>query len=155
MLALIAEGYSNRQIAERLGISENGVKGHVARLFARFDVPTRAALIAAWRASISDAEPDPISVLRASLEDVLGARATSALLRRACKEAGLDPDDVLGRARVSADHTGAVLAALWPVLIEASGQVLVHHLERLGFGAGGGVDLKEIASWIESNPPQT
>ncbi|EGG47990.1 MULTISPECIES: helix-turn-helix transcriptional regulator [Streptomyces] len=45
VLGLIAEGLSNRMIAHRFGISEHGVKRHVANLLAKFNCSNRAQAV--------------------------------------------------------------------------------------------------------------
>jgi DNA-binding NarL/FixJ family response regulator len=45
VLALLTEGLSNAQIAERLGISEKTVRNHVSNLFDKLGVWTRAQAI--------------------------------------------------------------------------------------------------------------
>ncbi len=45
--ALVAEGHTNRQIAEKLVLSERTVEGHIANLFAKVNVNSRTQL-AAW-----------------------------------------------------------------------------------------------------------
>jgi DNA-binding CsgD family transcriptional regulator len=45
--ALIAEGMTNRAIAEKLGIEERSVEGHLDRIRNRLGLSSRAAL-AAW-----------------------------------------------------------------------------------------------------------
>jgi DNA-binding NarL/FixJ family response regulator len=45
VLALMAEGLANKQIAPRLGISEHTVKAHVAAVFAKLGVGTRAEAV--------------------------------------------------------------------------------------------------------------
>jgi DNA-binding NarL/FixJ family response regulator len=47
VLALLAEGLVNKQIAARLGISRHTVKTHLAALFHKLDVTTRAEAVAA------------------------------------------------------------------------------------------------------------
>jgi two-component system nitrate/nitrite response regulator NarL len=44
-LALLVEGCSNRQIAQRLAISENGVKRHVANVLAKLNSPNRTTAV--------------------------------------------------------------------------------------------------------------
>ena len=46
VLALVAEGATNRRISKKLGISEHTVKFHVNALLAKFQVFTRSAVIA-------------------------------------------------------------------------------------------------------------
>jgi DNA-binding CsgD family transcriptional regulator/predicted negative regulator of RcsB-dependent stress response len=46
VLQLVAEGLTNREIAERLGLSERTVDRHVSDTLTRIDVPTRAAATA-------------------------------------------------------------------------------------------------------------
>ncbi|MFL5554496.1 MAG: response regulator transcription factor [Gemmatimonadaceae bacterium] len=46
ILALLADGLVNKQIAARLGISTNTVKTHLELLFAKLDVTTRAEAVA-------------------------------------------------------------------------------------------------------------
>ena len=45
ILALIAEGLSNREIAERLYVSENTVKTHSANLFSKLDARRRTQAV--------------------------------------------------------------------------------------------------------------
>jgi RNA polymerase sigma factor (sigma-70 family) len=46
VLALIAEGLTNRQIAEQLVVSEHTVHRHVANILRKLDLPSRAAAAA-------------------------------------------------------------------------------------------------------------
>jgi len=46
VLALVAEGLSNREIAERLVVSEHTVHRHLSNIYARLGVSTRAAAVA-------------------------------------------------------------------------------------------------------------
>ena len=49
VLQLVAEGLSNRQIADRLGLRPQTVKNHVRRVFEKLDVHSRLELIGALR----------------------------------------------------------------------------------------------------------
>lgn len=60
VLMLVAQGLSNRQIAARLVVSEHTVHRHVANIFVRLGVSSRAAAVAAAAASGGLAEDGPI-----------------------------------------------------------------------------------------------
>jgi len=47
ILALLADGFGNKQIAARLGISPNTVKTHLELLFDKLDVSTRTEAVTA------------------------------------------------------------------------------------------------------------
>ena len=47
VIALVRRGLSNGEIAGAMGISEDGVKAHLSRLYLRFDVTNRVAMLAA------------------------------------------------------------------------------------------------------------
>lgn len=47
ILALLADGFGNKQIAARLGISTNTVKTHLELLFEKLDVSTRTEAVTA------------------------------------------------------------------------------------------------------------
>ena len=48
IMALIAEGHSNGQIATALTVAEKTVKNHVNRIYAKLGVGNRRAAIAYW-----------------------------------------------------------------------------------------------------------
>jgi pimeloyl-ACP methyl ester carboxylesterase/DNA-binding CsgD family transcriptional regulator len=52
--ALVAEGRTNRQIAERLGIEERSAEGHVERIRLRLGVTSRAQIAAWWALGAGD-----------------------------------------------------------------------------------------------------
>jgi pimeloyl-ACP methyl ester carboxylesterase/DNA-binding CsgD family transcriptional regulator len=54
--ALVAEGRTNRQIAERLGIQERSAEGHVERIRLRLGVTSRAQIAAWWAGGAQAAE---------------------------------------------------------------------------------------------------
>lgn len=45
-LSLLVEGLSNKQIARRLGVTENGAKRHVANVLAKMNCPNRTVAVA-------------------------------------------------------------------------------------------------------------
>ena len=55
VLALLAEGLTNRQIAERLVVSEHTVHRHVTNILRKLDLPSRTAAAAyAVRSGVLD-----------------------------------------------------------------------------------------------------
>lgn len=46
VLALLAQGFSNKQIARRIGISEHGAKRHVTNILAKLNAPNRTLAVA-------------------------------------------------------------------------------------------------------------
>jgi NarL family two-component system response regulator LiaR len=57
VLALMAEGLSNQQIAERLGIGEKTVKTHVSNVLGKLDVSDRTqAAVYAWKSGMKQRE---------------------------------------------------------------------------------------------------
>ena len=48
VMALIAAGHSNGQIAERLTLAEKTVKNHINRIYAKLGVGSRPAAISHW-----------------------------------------------------------------------------------------------------------
>jgi DNA-binding CsgD family transcriptional regulator len=75
VLALVRRGCSNREVGAELGISEDGVKAHLSRLYLRFDVTNRVALLA-----VADEGAD----------DPMSPRAPLGALRAIAAEAGRD-----------------------------------------------------------------
>ena len=55
ILAALARGASNKEIAAEMGISEQGVKSHISRLLARYGATNRTELVTVTRAwSLAD-----------------------------------------------------------------------------------------------------
>jgi DNA-binding CsgD family transcriptional regulator len=52
--ALVAEGLTNREIGDRLGIDERSAEGHLERIRLRLGVRSRAQVAAWWVATRDD-----------------------------------------------------------------------------------------------------
>lgn len=48
VMGLVADGLSNREIAERFFLSEKTVKNHINRIFTKMDVSSRAEAVSIW-----------------------------------------------------------------------------------------------------------
>lgn len=155
VLNLVAGGHSNKAIAALLGVSENGVKGHIARLLLKFDVPNRAALVRValpGHESPTATSGDLYLLLRETLTEVVGLTATDAILRRALQHAASrEPrlERLVSKATDGSFEWGdggpgvaelrAILRELWPLLIDMTGPVVVDRLERHGLTPDGDV----------------
>ena len=53
IVAVLAQGMSNKEIARMLGISDGTVKVHLHQIFERLEVTSRAKLIARFTSSIN------------------------------------------------------------------------------------------------------
>lgn len=60
VLDALCAGYSNREIAERLSISENTVRSHVKEAMQHFDVKNRTQLALVWLSARRD-EPTEVA----------------------------------------------------------------------------------------------
>lgn len=56
MAALVAEGLTNREIGDRLGINERSAEGHLERIRLRLGLRSRAQ-IAAWWVAVQSSSP--------------------------------------------------------------------------------------------------
>jgi pimeloyl-ACP methyl ester carboxylesterase/DNA-binding CsgD family transcriptional regulator len=56
--AMVADGLTNRQIAERLGIEERSAEGHLERIRQRLGVTSRAQVAAWWARRVSAGVPE-------------------------------------------------------------------------------------------------
>jgi DNA-binding CsgD family transcriptional regulator len=48
IIELIAAGYTDKELAHQLGISSGTLRTYLDRLFRRYEVHSRAALVARW-----------------------------------------------------------------------------------------------------------
>lgn len=100
VVAHVRQGYSNREIGEKLEISEDGVKAHLSRLYLRYGVTNRVELIN-------------------SVDETAGRRATSASPAARTPEplAGPSPGDATRASSGSASAAAAKLAAVRDALV--------------------------------------
>lgn len=54
IIKLIAAGYTDKELARQLGISSGTLRTYLDRLFRRFGVRSRAALVARWLRGFED-----------------------------------------------------------------------------------------------------
>ena len=66
-LALLASGALNKEIADRLAISEHTAKFHVNRILRKLGARNRAHAVALWTRTAAPAGPAPDQVLGVSL----------------------------------------------------------------------------------------
>lgn len=138
VVRLVGEGLSNKQIGDRMDISENGVKRHLASLFAKYGVESRAALVHHAAPDLSNAGDDAklFQLLRQTLADVLGQPATDVLLRRAAGRGRRLP----GEAREGEESSvplAELMDRLWQLLFAMTGDLVVRRLEHAGFAGRG------------------
>jgi DNA-binding CsgD family transcriptional regulator len=69
VISLLSEGLTNKEIAQRLGISEEGVKAHVSRLLMRYRARNRVALVRLARAD-RNGDTAVFTSLSASVDEV-------------------------------------------------------------------------------------
>jgi DNA-binding CsgD family transcriptional regulator len=108
VVAHVRQGYSNREIGEKLAISEDGVKAHLSRLYLRYGVTNRVELIT----TVDETVGQPAAVLsppsemarahvtrtaaRAPVLEISGPAVAAAAKLSAVREALLAVDAALG-----------------------------------------------------------
>jgi DNA-binding CsgD family transcriptional regulator len=107
VVAHVRQGYSNREIGDKLAISEDGVKAHLSRLYLRYGVTNRIELLA----SVDETAGHPVAISRAPNTSNAHADGTAA---RATPVVPFTPDAATAAAKLAAvrDALTAVDAAL-------------------------------------------
>ena len=125
VVAHVRQGYSNREIGEKLAISEDGVKAHLSRLYLRYGVANRVELITtvdetAGQNSAVVGPPAEISRAggaridgRAPMLDTSGSVVAAAAKLAAVREALLAVDAALGLvSELPPETTEAMISAV-------------------------------------------
>jgi len=130
VLEHLRKGLTNREIGDELGITEDGVKAHLSRLFLRFGVSNRVELLSAVhmdpvgdRALTADAE-------LGSLRAIAGrANATTGALRPTSNSDGLEAK--LSAVRDALASVDAALGIVGDLPPETTGSVVAAVRRRL------------------------
>ena len=75
VLVAVASGHTNREIADQLGITEDGVNAHLSRMYLRYGVGNRVELLAAVGSALLAEVGSDGAALRAIRATVIGAHA--------------------------------------------------------------------------------
>ena len=129
VVELVRQGWSNREVAAKLEISEDGVKAHLSRLYLRYGVTNRVELLASIAESASEPKataPMPLRTLRA-----LSQRAEA----RAAGSRG--PDGSVANAKLAAVRdvltaVDATLSLVTDLPAETTESVITAIRSRLG-----------------------
>jgi DNA-binding CsgD family transcriptional regulator len=130
VLEHLRKGLTNREIGDELGISEDGVKAHLSRLFLRFGVSNRVELLAA-------VEMDPVGDRASALDAELGslraiagrANATTGAMNPTRNGNGLEATlSAVRQALASVDAALGIVSDLPP---ETTGPVVAAVRRRL------------------------
>lgn len=121
VVAHVRQGYSNREIGEKLAISEDGVKAHLSRLYLRHGVTNRVELLASVDESAgrpSGAPPAPPERTRMNgpapaVATPVASVAAAAEKLSAVRDALLAVDVALGLvSELPAETTEAMISAV-------------------------------------------
>src|ERR1019366_9082811 len=82
VVRLVAQGLSNREIAQHLGLSEHTVKNHIFHIFEKLGFSNRVELVLYAIAKLNHAESPPIEIVE-SKATVIGHRAKPGTLAQA------------------------------------------------------------------------
>ena len=130
VLQLVRRGMTNREIAGELGITEDGVKAHLSRLFLRFGVTNRVELLAA-----ADMDPRADQVLSATTA-LGGLRAIAGRARDTTASIAVGPGsnglaEKLASVRAALAAVDGALGIVGDLPPDATGSVVTAVRKRL------------------------
>jgi len=128
VLALVRSGSTNRQIGDKLGISEDGVKAHLSRLYLRYGVSNRVQLLAAFDRTNDDRTLDAGAAL--GTLRVLAGRADARIL--AVRPADAAAGSKVSTVREALREVDVALKLVSELPPDTSGPVLDVVRKRLG-----------------------
>jgi len=106
VIAHVRQGYSNREIGDKLAISEDGVKAHLSRLYLRYGVTNRVELIT----SVDETAPSRVASPASETHRVRAVGASAAAATNGPTNGATNRMD--GPAAVAAAKLSAVREAL-------------------------------------------
>jgi DNA-binding CsgD family transcriptional regulator len=128
LIALLRRGFTNREIADELRISEDGVKAHLSRLYLRYAVGNRVELLAA----VDERSPQAAGADRGALASVrsLAGRAQDHVTAFDSRSGAGSARDLEG-VRRELDEVNAALGLLSELPTETTGPVIEAMRKRL------------------------
>jgi DNA-binding CsgD family transcriptional regulator len=127
VLALVRRGSTNREIGEKLGITEDGVKAHLSRLYLRYGVSNRVQLLAAMDGTNGDSTLDTGTAL--STLRVLAGRADARVT--AVRSSSTADSSKVGTVREALKEVDVALKLVGELPPETNGPVLDAVRKRL------------------------
>ena len=132
VLGHVRRGHTNKEIASELGITEDGVKAHLSRLFLRYGVMNRVELLAAADGEVRADRSLAVSGSLGNLRAVAGRATAAGRALDAATDAGIGAKLAAVREALAAvdgalaivndlppETTGTVVAAVRKRLAEA------------------------------------
>jgi DNA-binding CsgD family transcriptional regulator len=128
LVAFLRRGFTNREIADELRITEDGVKAHLSRLYLRYAVGNRVELLAA----VDERSAEGAGADRAALASVrsMAGRAQDRVTAFDSRSGAASARD-LEAVRRELDEVNAALGLLSELPREATGPVIEALRKRL------------------------
>jgi DNA-binding CsgD family transcriptional regulator len=131
VLEHLSQGLTNREIGDKLGITEDGVKAHLSRLFLRFGASNRVELLAAVQIDPRGDRALTLDAELGGLRAIAGrANATTGAIYPATNGNGLEAR--LSAVREALAAVDAALGIVGDLPPETTGPVVAAVRKRLG-----------------------